>query len=151
MESAWRNANSQNIAIWPHNLNSTPKKDRQPAKSAGGNRNPKHTQNTVKKPPKKNPRNQYRLPVANNLPSKPETTKQSKHNKEKIEIENVLSINWKNRVENRNVVTVTTRVLPAKKPRTSLENEDTQKAENKALSETNAKGKMQSEGSVCYL
>ena len=117
-----------------------------PQKAQGGNRNPKHTQNTIK-----SPRNQYRHPVANNLPSKPETTKQSKHNKEKTEIENVSNVNWKNGDKNHNAVTVTTRVLPAENPRTSHTDEGTQKAEDKALSETNAEGKMQSEGSVCYL
>ena len=84
-------------------------------------------------------------------PTKPKTTKQSKHYKEKREIENVPSVNWKNRIENRNTVTITMRILLAENPRASLENEDTQKVEENALTGKNAEGKMQEEGTVCYL
>ena len=84
------------------------------------------------------------------MPNKPKTTKQSKHNKEKTDIENVPSVNWKNRVENRNAVTDTTRVLPEKNPRASRKNEDTQKVEEKALPEKRRR-KNAREGTVCYL
>ena len=98
-----------------------------PQKVQGGNRNPKHIQ--------------YRHPVANNLPCKPDTTKKTKHNEEKTEIENVPNVNWENGVENHNAVTVTTRVLPTENPRASLKSEDMQKVEEKALPEKTQKEK----------
>ena len=81
------------------------------------------------KPPEKSLRNQYRLPITKKL------AQPTKHNKEKTEIENVPNVNWENRDENHNAVTVTTRVLPVENPRASLKSEDTQKVEEKALPE----------------
>ena len=117
-----------------------------PQKAQGGNRNPKHTQNTIK-----SPRNQYRHPVANNLPNKPTTNHKTNTTRRKQEKRTYRVKTGKVGLKTANAVTVTTQILPAKNPKASLKNEGTQKAEDKALSETNAEGKMQSEGSVCYL
>ena len=57
------------------------------------------------------------------------------------------SVNWENGDDVRDAVTVTARVLLAENPRTSLTDEDTQKAEEKALPTENARVK----DSVCYL
>ena len=117
----------------PTSLTLPQRKIDNPQKVQGGNRNPKHTQKNSQKPPKKALKTNIHTQSQRNLPNKPKTTKQSKHNKEKTYIENVPSVNWKNRVENRNAVTVTTRILLAENPRASLKNEDTQKVEEKAL------------------
>ena len=53
------------------------------------------------------------------------------------------SVNWENGDDVRDAVTVTARVLLAENPRTSLTDEDMQKAEEKALSAENAEEKMQ--------
>ena len=84
-------------------------------------------------PPEKALETKYQLSVAKQLAQQTNNKPQSKHNEEKTRIAHVPSVNWKNRVENRNAVTITTRILPAENPRASLENEDTQKVEEKAL------------------
>ena len=142
-----------NIAIRPHNLklypkerSTTHKKYRRATKILNTPRK------TAKNPPKKALETNINTQSQRNLPIKPKTTKQSKHNKEKTEIENVPSVNWKNRVENRNTVTNMTRVLLAENLRASLEKQ--RYAEDRRESTTrkkNAKGKMQEEDTIYYL
>ena len=80
------------------------------------NRNPKHNPN---------PRNQYRYPVASNLPKQARNNQQDKHNKSKTRKANIPSVNWPNRVKNRNAVTIMTQIFPVENPRASLKNEGT--------------------------
>ena len=86
-------------------------------------------------PPEKALETKYQLPVAKQLAQQTNNKSQSKHNEGKTRIAHVPSVNWKNRVENHNAVTITTQILPVEKPRASLENKDTQKLEKEALTE----------------
>ena len=110
-----------------------------------------NTPKTQAKPLKKTPetnidtQSQTTCPASQAQPNKPNITKR------KTKIENVPNVNWENGDENHNAVTVTTRVLPVENPRASLKNEDTQKVEENALPRKNAKGKVQEEGTACYL
>ena len=112
-----------------------------PQKAQGGNKNP-NAPKTRSKPPEKaletntDSQSQVACPTSQNQP-------QNKHNEEKTGIENVPSVKWENGDEVRDVVTVMIRVLLAENPRTSLIDNDTQKAEEKALPVENAEEKMQ--------
>ena len=100
-----------------------------------------NTPKTWLKPQKKGPRNQYRLPVAKKLVQQARNNQQSKQKRGEGRDRECTECKLANGDEIRSAVTVTTRVLPVENPRTSLENEDTQKVEEKALPEKTQKEK----------
>ena len=67
---------------------------------------------------------------------------QNKHNEEKVEIENVPSVNWQSKYEVCDAVSHDTNVARGN-PRASLADEDTQRAEERALPAEMQKEKMQ--------